>query len=109
MTPAHTAAHFSTLLALRSPTLCIRCQLRASRPFSTITPKLARRTWKQRLWRDADSQDPDNSELRKADGGLGEGEYKPAVTWDGLPSAGGNPGAEWEREHVWEGFVSWSW
>ena len=32
-------------------------------------------------------------------------EYKPAVTWDGLPSIGGNQGIQWEREHVWEGSV----
>ena len=34
------------------------------------------------------------------------GEYTPALTWDGLPSIGGNQGAKWDREHVWEGFVT---
>lgn len=122
MAPAHTAARFSTHLAIQPSTLCIQCQFLASRPFSTGTPKLTRRTsrpfstlpphlasrtLKERLWREPDSPSPESPSSQNAAGGVGEAlgqaEYKPAVTWDDLPSVGGNPGAEWERDHIWEG------
>ncbi len=106
MPPPPTLARLSAYLplrpsTLRPPTLCIRCQLR----FSTLPPQLARPTLKQRLWQDPESPkaepSPPPSPDPKAD--LRQGEYKPALTSDNLPSIGGNPGAEWERDHIWEG------
>ena len=114
--------------AQASPNVCLRCQVRFGFPpkshlsqkaFVRCASTSTANKWSKNLWGKTLSQlkrdkakpstTPDTGsaldrEIEQAEEEAGE--YTHALTWDGLPSIGGNQGSKWDREHVWEGFVT---